>query len=94
MARASADGEGGGEPLTSGRLDLSKDAGIKWTGEGEKKPKARIDRADLYSDKWAGDEYQGGNVNELTLLIAAFLVPTALGLVYAVFFYDAGPTPW
>ena len=93
VVAVSAGADGGEEPSTSGKLDLSQDAGIKWVGD-TKKPKATIDRADLYSDKWAGDEYKGGNVNELTLLIAAFIVPTVLGLVYAVFFYDVGPTPW
>ena len=46
-------------------------------------PVERREREDLYSDKWAGDEYVGDGVwNELTVGIAIFVaVPAIITLV-------------
>ncbi|QDZ18409.1 hypothetical protein HOP50_01g09150 [Chloropicon primus] len=47
-------------------------------------PKSRnIDRADLYTDNWAGDTYQGSGVNILTVLVGIGLGVPLVGLVFA-----------
>lgn len=46
-----------------------------------------LERKDLYSDKWAGDQYKGSSFNILTVLAALFVLTPMLGLAFAYFTY-------
>lgn len=43
-----------------------------------------MDRKDLYTDAWAGDEYQGSKFNILTLLGGLFVLVPVLGIAFAL----------
>ncbi|KAK3236950.1 hypothetical protein CYMTET_52941 [Cymbomonas tetramitiformis] len=44
----------------------------------------QIERPDLYSGSWAGDEYIGGRWNVLTVMMALVGAVTAIGLIFAI----------
>ena len=44
----------------------------------------RVDRPDLYSDNWNGDEYVGSGFNELTVIVGLAVGVPAIGLAIAL----------
>jgi len=46
-----------------------------------------IERKDLYSEKWAGDEYRGSRWNVLTVFALLFFLTPTVGLIFAYFTY-------
>lgn len=47
----------------------------------------REDRPSLFTDNWGGDEWKGGNVNILTVIIFVSVAVPAVGLIFAYFTY-------
>lgn len=46
----------------------------------------KMERPDLYSEKWAGGEYTGGRWNDLTVFTALVAIVTTLGVAFAILF--------
>ncbi|GMH44415.1 hypothetical protein BSKO_12367 [Bryopsis sp. KO-2023] len=46
-----------------------------------------LERKDLYTDKWAGDQYTGSRFNILTVLAGLFFFTPVVGLIIAYFTY-------
>lgn len=46
-----------------------------------------VERKDLYSESWAGDQYRGSSFNILTVIGALFILTPVAGLAFAYFSY-------
>jgi len=88
----------GGEPRVTSEIVQAAAAAAAASRAGEDRPAPAAprptlvarERPDLYSDKWEGDVYVGGQLNILTVILGLLAICVLVGVGYGVWAYGDG----